>query len=254
MNELINVKMNEEQQQVVSARDLYAALEIKQRFSAWFENNSKNLIEDVDFTTVLTDTEVKNNGGTQLRQLQDYQLTLDASKQIAMMSASDKGKQIRMYFIEVEKAWNSPEQVMARGLQVAQQQMLQYDKQIKELSTTIQKQKPKVEYFDKVINSDNTMTVTQIAQDYGMSAKEMNKLLHNIGIQYKVNGQWVLYAGLANKGYTESTTGTNDYGTYTTTKWTQRGRQFIYETLKEQGILTSNEHVDDINEKIVGMF
>jgi len=82
----------------------------------------------------------------------------------------------------------------------------------------------------------------------------MNKLLHNIGIQYKVNGQWVLYAGLANKGYTESTTGTNDYGTYTTTKWTQRGRQFIYETLKEQGILTSNEHVDDINDNIVGMF
>lgn len=253
MNGLINVTINEEQQQVVSARELHKELKIKQRFSAWFEKNTKNLIEGIDFTGVSGGTPVTGGNGN-VQYLEDYQLTLDASKQIAMMSATEEGKRVRMYFIEVEKQFNSPEMMMARGLQVAQQQMLQYDKQIKELSTTIQKQKPKVEYFDKVINSDNTMTVTQIAQDYGMSAKEMNKLLHNIGIQYKVNGQWVLYAGLANKGYTESTTGTNDYGTYTTTKWTQRGRQFIYETLKEQGILTSNEHVDDINDNIVGMF
>lgn len=251
--ELINVKMNENNEQTVSARDLYRALEVKStyRFSQWFDTNAKQLIENEDFTSVDATT-VVNNGA--VKAIQDYSLTLDAAKQIAMMSGTEKGKEVRRYFIQLEKAWNSPEQVMARGLQVAQQQMLQYDKQIKELSTTIQKQKPKVEYFDKVINSDNTMTVTQIAQDYGMSAKEMNKLLHNIGIQYKVNGQWVLYAGLANKGYTESTTGTNDYVTYTTTKWTQRGRQFIYETLKEQGILTSNEHVDDINDNIVGMF
>ena len=133
MNQLINITTNDNNQQTVSARELHNALEIKQRFSAWFENNSKNLIEGVDFTTVLTDTEVKNNGGTQLRQLQDYQLTLDASKQIAMMSASEKGKEVRMYFIQVEKQFNSPEMMMARSLQYANQTLLQYDKHIKVL-------------------------------------------------------------------------------------------------------------------------
>lgn len=180
--------MNENNEQTVSARDLYTALEIKQRFSAWFENNSKNLIEDMDFTTVLTDTEVKNNGGTQLRQLQDYQLTLDASKQIAMMSASEKGKQIRMYFIEVEKQFNSPEMMMARSLQYANQTLLQYDKQIKELSTTIEEQKPKVEMAEKLLEAD----------DANISMKDFAKLLANYGVDV---GRNTLMKGLRNSGW-----------------------------------------------------
>lgn len=138
--ELINVKMNENNEQTVSARDLYRALEVKStyRFSQWFDTNAKQLIENEDFTSVDATT-VVNNGA--VKAIQDYSLTLDAAKQIAMMSGTEKGKEVRRYFIQLEKAWNSPEQVMARGLQVAQQQMLQYDKQIKELSTTIQKQK-----------------------------------------------------------------------------------------------------------------
>ncbi len=188
MNELINVTMNENNEQTVSARDLYTALEIKQRFSAWFENNSKNLIEDMDFTTVLTDTEVKNNGGTQLRQLQDYQLTLDASKQIAMMSASEKGKQIRMYFIEVEKQFNSPEMMMARSLQYANQTLLQYDQQIKELSTTIEEQKPKVEMAEKLLEAD----------DANISMKDFAKLLANYGVDV---GRNTLMKGLRNSGW-----------------------------------------------------
>ena len=172
MNELINVTMNQNNEQTVSARDLYSALEIKQRFSVWFDTNSKYFIEGTDFTTVKTDTEVSNNGGTQLRSLQDYQLTLDMGKQVAMMSRTEKGKQVRAYFIEVEKQFNSPEMMMARSLQYANQTLLQYDKQIKELNTTIEIQAPKVEFAETIQQSESNISVTNLA-----------KLMSNTGVK-----------------------------------------------------------------------
>lgn len=112
------------------------------------------------------------------------------------------------------------------------------------LEQALEIQAPKVDYYEKVISSDETLSVTQIASDYGMSAIKLNKLLHNLVLNTKVNGQWVLYSGLSNKGYTESTVGTNDYGTYTTTKWTQKGKEFLYNTLKEHDIYTMDDTVE----------
>ncbi|HGQ1480342.1 TPA: antA/AntB antirepressor family protein, partial [Streptococcus pneumoniae] len=112
MNELINVTLNENQEPVVSARQLHQTLEVKKRFSAWFEANSKLFIENEDFTSVQTGT-VVNNGA--IKPLQDYALTLDMAKQLAMMSRTIKGAEIRQYFIQVEKDFNSPEKIMARA-------------------------------------------------------------------------------------------------------------------------------------------
>ncbi|MFT8570821.1 MAG: phage antirepressor KilAC domain-containing protein [Leuconostoc pseudomesenteroides] len=174
MNQLINVTMNENNEQVVSARDLYTALEVKKtyRFSQWFDTNTKQLIENEDFTSVDATT-VVNNGA--VKAIQDYSLTLDAAKQIAMMSGTEKGKEVRMYFIQIEKAWNSPEQIMARGLQVAQQQMLQYDKQIKELNTTIEEQKPKVEFAEQLEATDDSITVGTMAKIITQSGYKMGR-------------------------------------------------------------------------------
>lgn len=185
MNELISVKMNEEQQQVVSARNLYTALEIKQRFSTWFETNSKYFIDGTDFTSVTSGT-VVNNGA--VKPIQDYSLTLDMGKQISMMSRTEKGKEIRAYFIEIEKQFNSPEMMMARSLQYANQTLLQYDKQIKELSTTIEEQKPKVEMAEKLLEAD----------DANISMKDFAKLLANYGVDV---GRNTLMKGLRNSGW-----------------------------------------------------
>lgn len=141
MEQIIKINTNERGEVNVSARELYDALEVKKRFSAWFETNAKQLIENEDFTSVLSGTEVQNNGGTQLRQLQDYKLTVDAAKQIAMMSGTEKGKQVRMYFIEVEKQWNSPELMLSRSLQYAQSKLVGYENEIAEMT-------PKVEMHD----------------------------------------------------------------------------------------------------------
>ncbi|MGH1841258.1 ORF6C domain-containing protein [Enterococcus gallinarum] len=99
---LIPIIVNENNEQLVSARDLYKALEVKKRFSAWWEQNSQLLIEGEDFTSVLSGT-VVNNGA--VKPLQDYSLTLDTAKHIAMQSKTPKGREIRSYFIQVEKEY-----------------------------------------------------------------------------------------------------------------------------------------------------
>lgn len=113
MNDLIKVNYDTEQP-TVSARELHEALGISKRFSAWFETNAQGFLDGADFTSVLSGTEVQNNGGVQIRELQDYKISVDMAKHICLMSRTEKGKQIRQYFIDLEKAWNTPEQIMAR--------------------------------------------------------------------------------------------------------------------------------------------
>ena len=92
------------------------------------------------------------------------------------------------------------------------------------------------------MRSRSLMTVTQIAQDYGMSAKAMNQILANMGIQYKNNGQWILYSKYKDGGYVSSrsidiTRSNGMPDTVMQTEWTQAGRRFLYEELKKQGII-----------------
>lgn len=116
-----------------------------------------------------------------------------------------------------------------------------------ELIQSLEEAQPKVEYHDKVLMAPETLTITQIAKEYGKSGRKMNALLHEIGIQYKVNGQWVLYAKYANQGYTKDVTCQKEHdgivGTYVNTQWTQKGRKFLYEELKQRNILPIQQAV-----------
>lgn len=104
-------------------------------------------------------------------------------------------------------------------------------------------------YFDIILESKGAVRVTQIAADYGMSARKFNAILHNLGVQYKVNGQWILYKKHIGKGYVDSST--FDYKDKNgqkqvnmTTTWTQKGRLFLYELLKANDILPLIEQED----------
>ncbi|XCB30431.1 phage antirepressor KilAC domain-containing protein [Arcanobacterium hippocoleae] len=103
---------------------------------------------------------------------------------------------------------------------------------------------PKVSYYDIVLQSDSLLTTTEIAKDYGLSAKRMNQILHDAGVQFKQSGRWFCYARYAEQGYTQSKTHEYDEGkTKTHMYWTQKGRLFIYDLLKNQlGILPVIEH------------
>ncbi|HCL03814.1 MAG TPA: hypothetical protein DHW61_15645 [Lachnoclostridium phytofermentans] len=102
--------------------------------------------------------------------------------------------------------------------------------------------KPKADYMDQILNNKGLVTITQIAKDYGMSGQAMNELLHSLKVQYKQSEQWLLYSSYHDLGYTHSTTvdikrkdGTPDVKM--NTKWTQKGRLFLYELLKSNGYL-----------------
>ena len=102
--------------------------------------------------------------------------------------------------------------------------------------------RPRADYTDKILQNPGLVTITQIAKDYGMSGRAMNRMLAGLGVQYKQSGQWLLYRKYHDKGYTHSKTieivradGSPDV--VMETKWTQKGRLFLYELLKENGVL-----------------
>lgn len=111
--------------------------------------------------------------------------------------------------------------------------------------------KPKATYYDLVLQTKNAVNITTIAKDYGLSAVTLNKKLHDYGVQYKQGGTWLLYQQYADMGYTKTKTGvyTNKAGEeYASvhTQWTQKGRMFIYEILKEHGILPKMEEESNV--------
>lgn len=145
------------------------------------------------------------------------------------------------------------EQLIAKALVAANDIIDEKDRQISQLTETNQIQagqiaelKPRANYCDIVLATKDLVPITLIAKDYGMSATEMNKILHEHGYQYKRNKTWVLYDKYADKGYTSSKTHVYEdcYGrehSQMSTQWTQSGRLFIYNELKKYGILPTVE-------------
>lgn len=158
MNELL--KINTENM-TVSARSIYERLRIVKRFSAWFETNSQGFVEGEDFTSVLVST-VVNNGAN--RELIDYNISVDMAKHICLMSRTEEGKKCRQYLIDLEKAWNTPELVMARGLKAAQAMIEQKDEQIKLLTADNERMKPKEVFADAVTASDSAILIRDLAK------------------------------------------------------------------------------------------
>lgn len=144
----------------------------------------------------------------------------------------------------ITKADDTPEEIMARALLVAQDTMKRKEERIRlleEKNLILEEQHkesvPKLEYHDKVLMSADTYTTNQIAKELGLSAITLNKKLKSLGVQYRQSGQWLLYAKYQNKGYTKTHTYTFTHvttgqpGTKMRTVWTEKGRKFIHELL-----------------------
>ena len=244
MNELIKVDQSNDNNLLVCARELYNGLGIRTKYVTWFERIVEyGFKEQEDFFPFLG----KNNG-ERGRPTTEHMITLDMAKQICMLQRTDKGRMYRQYFLELEKAWNSPEQVMARALRLANQSVEELQErcfllgtQLRHQQKMIEEMTPKVTYLDQILQSKSLVLTTQIAKDYGMSATKLNRLLRDLGIQYKANEQWVLYAKYQGQDYVHSTTFTIKSSSgdrvKMQTEWTQKGRRFLYETLKEHGFL-----------------
>ncbi len=215
MNELIRVTTKGDTQ-VVSARDLHRELKVKTRFSLWVKQNFKHFRESIDFTSVVVNTEVQNNGGIQIRELQDYALSVEMAKHIAMMAGTEKGYEIRDYFIKVERAWNSPEMVMKRALEIA-------NVKVEQLEAKLDEVKPQVLFANAVSVSDTPILVGELA-----------KILHQNGINV---GQNRLFKWLRKNGYLISRKGTS-YNMPT-----QKSMELGLFKIKESAITHSDGHV-----------
>lgn len=246
MKELINIQVKNDRQ-LVSARDLYKALNYQSRFSRWVKQNFSQFEQGEDFMSVQSCTDMPN-GGT--KPIQDYLLTIDMAKELCMMSYTEKGKEVRKYFIQVEKNWNSPDMIMHRALEFSKQRISKLETENRALALQLEETNKKASYLDVILGTPDAMATTQIGADYGYTAREFNKLLHRVGIQHKVNGQWILYKAYMGKGYVTTKVFTfkdhkgNDRSK-SSTYWTQKGRKLIYDVLKENDILPLIER-DDI--------
>lgn len=236
MTELIKIDVNENQEPVISGRALHSFLEVATPYDKWFPRMVEyGFTDGLDFSTFLSES----TGG---RPATDHAIRLDMAKEIAMIQRSEKGKQARQYFIQIEKDYNSPEKIMARALQIAEKELSNLRLENKVQEQQIAELKPKASYYDLVLQCKDLLSMTEIAKDYGMSAKGMNKLLHDLGIQYKQSGIWFLYSKYQSNGYTQTKTqnyskSDGSQGVTTHTYWTQKGRLFLYELLKANEIL-----------------
>ena len=223
---------------------------------------NSNDVGNQDFEVFHKIMENSNGGRSRI----EYALSLDMAKELCMIENNEKGRMIRKYFIEVEKkvrtqsvpslpdftnpaiaarAWADQfekNQVLTLENKQQKEELAKASQEIVGLSAQITTMKPKTTYFDVMMKNKSTSVITSMAQDYGMSPQAFNKLLHAHGIQHKVSDQWVLYRQYLDKGYvnSEPVTITHNDGKQTikyNTKWTQKGRFFLYEFLKEKGIL-----------------
>ena len=244
MQELIKVRV-ENDRQLVSARDLHKGLNIKARFSLWVKQNFKSFEEGQDFTSVFVNTEVENNGGFQERKLQDYLITIDMAKELCMMSKTEKGKEVRKYFIQVEKNWNSPDMIMQRALSISKQR-------IEALQNENAAMKPKALFADSVATSKSTVLVGELAKilrgngvDIGATRlfrwmRDHGYLISRKGSDWNMPTQKAMNLGLFK---IKETTINHSNGTTSiskTPKVTGKGQQyFINKFLKEHELVNS---------------
>lgn len=180
MKELLKINY-EAEQPTVSARDLHEALEIKSKYADWFKNMSAyGFVENMDYFTFSKNLE---NGGRTI----DHNISVDMAKQICMIQRSEKGKLYRQYFIDLEKAWNTPEQVMARALKLADRTIDTLKEENKKLIEDNERMKPKVIFADAVRASSSSILIGDLA-----------KLLRQNGVD---TGQKRLFEQLRNEGY-----------------------------------------------------
>lgn len=196
MNELIKVNYDSERP-TVSARDLHEFLEVKTAFKDWFPRMCEyGFTEGTDFCSFLSES----TGG---RPAQDHQLTIEMAKEICMLQRNEKGRQARQYFINLEKAWNTPEMIMSRALKMAENTISSLKLTNSQLTVENQIMQPKADYFDELVDRNLLTSFRETAKQLDIKEKEfISFLLEKKYIYRDKKGKLMPYAD-KNKGLFE---------------------------------------------------
>lgn len=240
-SDVIPVYETDNGNKVVIGRELHYKLGLKSRYNDWFTNMCKYGFEEgKDFFVLPT----KIDSGKRGRPRKEQVLSLDMAKHIAMLQKSEKGFVIRQRLIDLEKesllcgtfGFEIPK-TFSEALRLAA-----------DLEEEVQGLKVKADYADHVLKSDDGIRASEIAKEFGMSPQKLNHILENLNIIVKINGRWVLRNDLLGQGL--MTSETRFYDTIQGRKvfckihslWTQKGRKFIHDTLKDIGITPSQQN------------
>lgn len=230
MNELIRVIKDNNGKSVVSGRDLHEFLGVKDNYTDWFKRMvAYGFTKNVDFIG-LSEKSDKLGG----RPRTDHALTLDMAKEISMIQRTEKGKQARQYFIEVEKAYKEQQATPFKLPQTYSEALYELAEKAKQIESL----EPRAKKYDRYLSSKGLITTTEVAKEYGMSGRELNEFLHGKGIIYKRGDKWFVYQKYANDalaGY-EIYIPRDDKEVRRTLKWTTKGMQFIRDLLDAEGI------------------
>ena len=241
--EIIPVYKTDTSERVVLGRELHEKLGIKTPYDKWFPRMCEYGFEEAkDFSTFLSES----TGG---RPKQEHLLKFDMAKHIAMIQRTPIGMAIRNKLIELEKAVIQKDSYMiedpierAKAWIKERENLESLKLENKIQAQQIKELQPKASYYDVVLNCKDLMSISKIAKDYGWSAVKMNRYLHEKGVQYKQGDIWLLYQKHSGNGYTNTKThsyigddGLNHSKVHT--HWTQKGRLFIYDLLKADGVL-----------------
>ena len=184
MNELIEVTLNDNHEPVVSGRQLHEALDVKTKYADWFNRMiDYGFAENQDFLLLKNEQQTGRGGHNRV----DHIIKLDMAKEIAMIQRTERGKQVRQYFIQVEKDFNSPEKIMARALLMA-------DKKVHQLEAKIEADRPKVLFAEAVSASHTSILVGELAKllnqnGIDMGANRLFNWLRAHGYLIKRNGR-----------------------------------------------------------------
>lgn len=241
LNSLIPISYDNPERPTVSGRELHEFLQVDSNYTTWFKRMCEyGFTDGEDYVPILEN----RSDGLAGKPRTDHQLTIPMAKELCMIQRNERGKQARQYFLAVEAQWNSPEAVMRRAVLIADRKVKELQSVNRSLLAENNDLKPDAEYARAVCIGDNCRTASSIAKDYGISAEKLNNLLHGLKIQWKTSDdQWVLYAKYSGKGYTKNRKGkpfTHNSGrvqTPNTTVWTEAGQRFIYEKLKDIGMV-----------------
>nr|DAO29148.1 MAG TPA: antirepressor protein [Caudoviricetes sp.] len=239
MKELIKIT-EQNGNQAVSARELYEFLGYnKAVWARWYQKNileNEFAFENIDYQTF----NITLNGN----ETKDFALSIDFAKKLSMKANTARGEEARQYFIECEKQLRSGKFALPTTYKEALQSLLEEVEAKERLQAQndlqrieLQKQAPKVAYYEDVLTSKSTYNANQIAKELGMSAVTLNKKLHELKVQYKQGGQWLLYHHHQDKGYTKTVTHTytdsqGETRTSSSTVWTEKGREFIHSIIQ----------------------
>lgn len=213
------------------------------------DSDDKQIIQRSQIATL----DIPNRGLTIINESGLYSLILSSklpqAKEFKRWVTSEVLPAIRKHgMYAVNDLLDNPDMAIAafQRLKEERQLRLQTQEELAQKNQIINELQPKATYYDLILQSESLVAISVIAKDYGMSAKKLNSLLHELKVQFKQGSTWLLYQKYANKGYTQSKTHTIDAErSKMHTYWTQKGRLFIYDLLKnKKGILPKIEQED----------